>query len=75
MYQRGQGTFGEEKSLLRMTGIENRDRNVNIQLCHQTCPPRTASLAALRLVGGFEKQPEPKIYTLTYTFLNSNQHC
>ena len=57
VYQRGQGTFGEEQNLLRMTGIENRDRNVNIQLGHHTCPLRTASLAASKLTGGFEKQP------------------
>jgi len=58
VYRRGQGTFGEEQNLLRMTGIENRDRNVNIQLGHHTCPLRTASLAASKLTGAFEKQPQ-----------------
>jgi hypothetical protein len=52
----GQGTFGEEENLLCMTGIENRDSNVNIQLGHHTCPLRTAFLVASKLAGGLEKQ-------------------
>jgi len=83
VYQKGQGTFGEEENLLCMTGIENRDRNVNIQLGHHTCPLRTAFLFASKLAGGFEKQPQHTLYSLTcqfvyeetYTLLDSNQNC
>jgi len=83
VYQRGQGTFGEEENLLCMTGIENRDRNVNIQLGHHTCSLRTASLAASKLAGGFEKEPQHTIYSITCQFvyeemnifLDSKQKC